>query len=128
MPRCQSCGATCGASATTRSNPVIDSFTRPARKSSTARSRISRGFSFARWAVNVTSADTPTSRTQSTRRRISATKVEADKCVLVADIDEPVGDRWQRSDDARQYLRASDRLEALWRGRRKKHLATLADH
>src|SRR5262245_15083823 len=43
MPRCHSCGAEPGASLTSRSNPDAESATRPASKSSTARSKIACG-------------------------------------------------------------------------------------
>src|SRR5688572_30587040 len=124
MPRCHSCGAACGARATTRSKPTSDSFNRPARKSSMAMSRISRGFSLERWAhadVTRTAVHTMPIRMYRTRRSLPS-KVEADERVVVANIDESIGNRRQRAHDAGQHLRACQWLECLWRCRGKNHL------
>ena len=60
-----------GTSAATRSKPVTDSLTRPARKSSIARSRTSRGFSVDRCGGGIAASDmieTMTARTFICRR------------------------------------------------------------
>src|SRR6185436_10128112 len=99
MPRCHNCGAASGASFTTWSNPLTDSVIRPARKSSIARSRISR-------ALGARCASTVTANTIA----LLTTKIEAEKRVLIANVEETVGQGRIGSQHAVQNLRARDRL------------------
>src|SRR5262245_43460003 len=117
MPRCQSCGAASGASFTTWSNPATDSVTRPARKSSMARSRISRALGARCWAPDETTRRTTALLTP---------QIEAKKRVVIPHVEKAVRQCRVRAHDAVENLRAGDRFERLRGGGREDHLSALA--